>query len=267
MLHGHWEEKVTLSTLHPQPGRQKSAASTNPWDSFPRIYCISLAQRPDRLQSAKTQFARIGLADKVEYIIVDKHPTDSEHGIFESHIACLRAGLAAGADKIVVFEDDVVFDRFSAHRLASAAAFMDADTDWRLFFFGCFVNSSRKTAYRSVVKIAYRCLAHGYVISRKFAQQLVEVPYNGISYDDHLRSLGNDGVYAIYPAFAFQSGASTDNDALKRVDRNRRLGGGLRKLQHWNEFANRRLVPLIAAHVVIAIALLLFLFRRHLPWR
>lgn len=253
---------MTLSTLHSR-AQQKQINPADPWSSFERIYCISLAQRPDRYKSAAAEFARIGLEGRVEFVIVDKHLTNTEQGIFESHLACLRAGLAAGAEKIVVFEDDVVFTRFSPERLRRAAAFMDAEPNWRLFFFGCFVNSSKKTAYPSVVKIGYRCLAHGYVVSRQFAQQLVATPYRGISYDDHLRSMGDDGVYAIYPAFAYQSAASTDNDKLKRVDRNRRLVGGLRRLQHWNEFSTRRIVPIIAIHAAIIAAILFLLIARH----
>jgi GR25 family glycosyltransferase involved in LPS biosynthesis len=254
---------VTLSTLQPASAQQNT--SNSPWNSFEKIYCISLAQRPDRLQSAKAEFQRVGLASKVEFVIVNKDPTDSERGIFESHLACLRQGLAAGAGKIVVFEDDIFFKRFSVKRLRRAVQFMHADPNWRLFFFGCFVNSSRKTAYPSVVKIAYRCLAHGYVIRRDFAQKLVESPYTGVSFDDFLRSTGNEGIYALYPSFAYQSGASTDNDALKRVDRSRRMFGGLQVLQHWNEFSTRRLIPIIAAHVLLFIAVILFLLRRHLP--
>jgi GR25 family glycosyltransferase involved in LPS biosynthesis len=261
------ERKVPLSTLGSATKQRKPAGTTNPWDAFERIYCISLAQRPDRLESAKSQFGRVGLTGKVEFIIVDKHPTDSERGIFESHIACLRAGLAAGADKILVFEDDIVFTRFSPERLKRAAAFMQSEPNWRLFFFGCFVNSSRKTAHPSIVKIDYRCLAHGYVIHRDFAQKLVQAPYHGVSYDDHLRSTGNEGIYALYPAFAFQSAASTDNDSMRHVDRRRRLAGGLKMLQHWNEFSTRRLMPIIAAHALLLAAIILLLLRHHLPWR
>ena len=240
----------------------------DPWDGFDKIYCISLAQRPDRFQSARSQFRRIGLADRVEFVIVDKHPTDSERGIYESHLACLRAGLAAGAEKIVVFEDDILFSRFCPRRLRHAAAFLDSNPDWRLFFFGCFVNSSRKTSFPSVVKVSYRCTAHGYVVSRQFAQRLVNIPWQGIPYDDLLRSTAGDGVYAIYPAFAFQSASSTDNDNLRSVDRVRRIFGGFRFLQQWNEFTARRIVPLIAAHVVlILLIVLLALLHRGLPGR
>jgi GR25 family glycosyltransferase involved in LPS biosynthesis len=257
---------ISPARLETDPGTQ--SVLSDPWQSFERIYCISLAQRPDRCRSARAQFQRIGLADRVEFVIVDKHPTDSERGIFESHLACLRAGLAAGAKKIVIFEDDILIWRFSPQRLRHAAHFMDCNTDWRLFFFGCFVNSSRKTTFPSVVKVSYRCTAHGYVVNREFAEKLVDIPWQGIPYDDLLRATADGGVYAIYPAFAFQNASSTDNDNLRRVDRVRRILGGFRLLQQFNEFSSRRIVPIIAAHVVLVLLLLLILLLRYgIPWR
>jgi GR25 family glycosyltransferase involved in LPS biosynthesis len=235
----------------------------NDWRAFDRIYCISLNNRPDRYETAQAQFHSVGLSGLVEVTLVDKHPTNSELGIFESHMACLRAGLAAGAERILIFEDDILFSRFSPERLRRAVQFMDSNNDWQLFFFGCFVNSSRKTPFRSVVKVCYRCCAHGYVVSRQFARKLVETPWQNIPYDDLLRSLSRDGVYAVYPAFAFQSASATDNDNLRGVDRARRLFGGLQRLQQWNGFFARRLIPIIVGHVVVLLIVALLLLHYH----
>ena len=231
--------------------------------AFDRIYCISLTNRPDRCQTARAEFQRVGLGDLVEVTLVDKHPSNSEWGIFESHMACLRAGLAAGAERILIFEDDILFSRFSPERLRRAVRFMESNNDWQLFFFGCFVNSSRKTRFRSVVKVCFRCCAHGYVVSRQFAQKLVEIPWQNVPYDDLLRSLDADGVYAIYPGFAFQSASATDNDNLRGVDRARRLFGGLQRLQQWNEFSTRRFVPLIVGHIVVIFIVAMILLHHH----
>ena len=259
---------MTISSAHLETDQPSDCLLSEPWQAFDRIYCISLAQRPDRYQSARCQFQRVGLADRVEFVIVDKHPTDSERGIFESHLACLRAGLAAHANRIVVFEDDILIRRFSPQRLRRAAHFMDCNPDWRLFFFGCFVNSSRKTPFPSVVKVSYRCTAHGYVVCREFAEKLVNIPWQGIPYDNLLRATAGDRVYAIYPAFAFQNASSTDNDNLRGVDRARRIFGGFRLLQQWNEFSARRIVPIIAAHVVLLLLIILIaLLHRGMPWR
>jgi len=238
------------------------------WRALDRIYCISLSNRPDRIQHARLQFQRVGLANLVEFVVVDKHPTNSELGIFQSHMGCLRAGLDAGAQQIAIFEDDILFKRFSPDRLKRALRFMESGEDWQLLFFGCFVNSSRKTDYRSVVKVTFRCCAHGYVINRPFAEQVVAMPWQNVPYDDMIRSLKPRNVYAVYPAFAYQSNSATDNDNRLGVDRARRIFGGLHRLQHWNEFSTRRMIPLILAHVALFFILVLILLLHYgLPWK
>ena len=86
------------------------------WEFFDKIYCISLTERPDRRREARHQFASVGLSARVEYHIVDKHPTDPEQGVYESHIDCLKKGLSNGARRILIFEDDIRFDRFDPDR-------------------------------------------------------------------------------------------------------------------------------------------------------
>jgi GR25 family glycosyltransferase involved in LPS biosynthesis len=247
-----------------QTSQRINPSSVRAWDFFDRIYCISLANRPDRQEHARGQFERVGLLDRVEFVIVDKHPTDSEHGIFESHLECLRKGLAAGSQNIVVFEDDILFLRFSPKLLDRAITFMKTNADWDMFFFGCFVYSSRKTSFPSILQVQYRCTAHAYVVNRSFAQRIVGQSWRGIAYDDALRSITHHQAYAVYPSFAFQSGSATDNSKLRTIDRIRRMIGGVRVLQRWNEFSSRHWPAIIMNHIVIALILiLLFAKSRH----
>jgi GR25 family glycosyltransferase involved in LPS biosynthesis len=235
------------------------------WASFGRIYCISLTDRQDRRRQAESEFARAGFADRVEFVIVDKHPSDTERGIFESHIACLRRGLAEGAQTIVVFEDDIVLDRYSERTLNNAVHFMTSQPGWNMFFFGCFIEGCRRIAFPSVLKVRYRCTAHAYVINRAFAEKLVKIPWQGIAYDDVLRSMQDEQFYAAYPAFAFQSSSPTDNDKMLRVDRIRRRFGGLHWQQKWNEFSHFNFRGLIVGHslTIAAIILLTVALFRH----
>ena len=91
----------------------KAETSDNYWEYFDKIYCISLDEREDRRAEAKIQFGKIGILDKVEFVIVKKHPHNCEQGIFESHMVCIKKGIRAGANNIVIFEDDILFERFS----------------------------------------------------------------------------------------------------------------------------------------------------------
>ena len=226
------------------------------WDYFDKFYCISLDERSDRRGEAKRQFGMIVLLEKVEFVIVKKHPHNIEQGIFESHLTCLEKGIQAGADTIVVFEDDILFERFSPADLQNSIDFLSTNPHWKAFYFGCLVSGSKKTQNRSVVKINYRCLAHAYVFSRKFSESLVKIPWPEIPFDDFLRSL-NDEFYAIYPSFAFQNNLGSDNSRFLPLDKFRRLCGGLRRLQKRNELYHRHRTPVILLHIIIIILIIM----------
>jgi GR25 family glycosyltransferase involved in LPS biosynthesis len=246
------------------PPSPPAAPPTTPWDAFDRLYCITLDDRPDRRRSAEDQFARVGLAGRVEFFVATRHPTNAEQGIFESHMRCLRLGLAAGARTIAVFEDDILFDHFSPQTLADAVSFLRSDTPWDVFFLGCFAKSSRKTAHPSILQIRYQCAAHAYIIHRPFAETLVQSPWRGIPFDDFLRAQPAPRYYAAYPSFCFQSNSPSDNAQTARLDRIRRLFGGFQKVQRWNEFRHHhmRALILLNAAAILIILLLLFLAYR-----
>ena len=225
------------------------------WEYFDKFYCISIEERADRRADAKVQFEKVGLADKVEFVIVERHPSNREEGIYESHMACIKKGLQAGAKNIVIFEDDILFDRFSPASLKNSVDFLSGIDQWNALFFGCLVSGSKKTGNKSVLEIKYRCLAHGYVLNRRFAEGLVNTPWQEIPYDYLLHNF-TEGFYAVYPSFAFQSNSLTDNIKKIGLDRFRRLFGGLRRIQKWNEFYHRYRMPVIAAHVMVLLIIL-----------
>jgi GR25 family glycosyltransferase involved in LPS biosynthesis len=225
------------------------------WEYFDKFYCISTEERADRRAEAKVQFEKVGLTDKVEFVIVQKHPNNCEEGIYNSHMTCINKGLQAGAATIAIFEDDIVFDRFSPAGLKNCIAFLSGADQWNALFFGCLVSKSIKTENRSVVKIKYRCLAHGYVLNHQFAESLSKTQWQGMPYDDILKNWP-DHFYAAYPAFAFQSNSRTDNIRNMGLDRFRRLFGGLARIQKWNEFYHRHKMPVITVHVIILLIIL-----------
>lgn len=235
---------------------------TNGWDFFDRIYCISLEEREDRRQSAAASFAKVGLTGKVEFVLVKLHPSNVEQGMYESHMTCLRKGLEVGAKSIVVFEDDVIFDRFDAEHFQQCTQFLAEHPDWKVLLLGALIRSSRKTTNPFIQKVRYQSLAHAYALNRNYAETLAYQPWQGIIIDTIFRPLDND-IYAVYPMFAFQNDFSSNNDKkYKGLERFRRLCGGLERIQKANEFYQRHKFGVIAAHVVIILSLLIFTFAR-----
>jgi Glycosyltransferase family 25 (LPS biosynthesis protein) len=232
------------------------------WDFFDRIYCISLEEREDRRQAAAKSFAEVGLSGKVEFVIVKPHPLNIEQGMYESHMTCLRRGIETGANNIVVFEDDVIFDRFDAEHFKQCTQFLRANPDWKVLLLGALIRESHKTANPFIQKVSYQSLAHAYALNRPYAKALAYQPWQGIIIDTLFRPL-TDHIYAVYPMFAFQNDFSSDNDKkYEGLERFRRLCGGLERIQKANEFYLRHKFGIITIHVVIILSVMIFLLTR-----
>ena len=225
----------------------------NGWELFDRIYCISLKERKDRRTSARRQFEGAGLDGRVAFHLVDKHPEDTERGIYESHLACLEAGLAAGAETILIFEDDVLLLPMDARlglRLSAALAI----DGWEMLCLGALVDGSRATEAPGVRQIRYRALTHAYAVTAATARRLVQLPWEGVAYDGMLKR-EIDQAYALYPAVAFQSDATSDNEKHPRLERFRLCFGGLRRIQRVNEVyhCHRRLFLVLHTAALLAV--------------
>lgn len=238
--------------------RSTNVDPTSVWNYFDRIYCITLGERGDRRAEAERQFARVGLGERVEFVVVAKHPENPEQGIYESHLLCLAKGLAAVAERILVFEDDIIFNGFCAERLGTALRGLAGE--WELFFLGCLASRSRRGGNANLLKIRYSALTHAYGISRAFAARVVARPWSGIPYDLFLRRAQGE-VFALYPAMAFQSNSRSDN-WLFSLERFRRLCGGLARIQRLNEWYQRYKYAIILAHLLIVGTLVFLLGAR-----
>jgi hypothetical protein len=233
----------------------------NGWDFFDRLYCISLQEREDRRKSALKEFSKVGLTDRVEFEIGERHSHNFEQEVYESHMICLRKGLEAGARNIVVFEDDVGFERFDPERLRSCTEFLRQHPEWKVLLLGALIRSSHKTTDPCVQKVRYQSLTHAYALNRHYAETLAYEPWQGIVNDTLFRPLTDD-VYAIYPMCAFQKNFITDNYKYPKLAQFRRLLGGLTRIQKAFEFYHRHTFGVYAAQVIVILFVLFVFFYR-----
>jgi len=250
-----------LDRLRPGPVVEKEDTVEkvdNVWDFFDKFYCISLKEREDRRRSARGEFLKVGLADRVEFVLGDRLPYDIEQQIYESHMACLRKGLESGAQSVVIFEDDVEFERFDRKRLSNCIQFLRRHPDWKVLLLGALIRSSSKTDHPCVQRVRYQSLTHAYALNRSYAQQLAYEPWTGIVNDTLFRSL-TEGIYALYPMCAFQKDFKSDNDKYPTLERVRRLLGGLNQIQKGFEFYSRHKFGIYAVQAA-AILIVLFAF-------
>ncbi len=227
------------------------------WAFFDKVYCISLKERPDRREKARQQFVEVGLGSRVEFVVVSKNRENPEKGIFESHQQCLRKGLASRAETILIFEDDVFFQRFSDDLLTTACNYLRSVASWDVLVLGGISSGSSTTPVRNLVRIRYRCLAHAYGVNKPFAQALVEKKWERTPWDEMLR-LSGGRFYALFPMCAFQRKERSDNRTVV-IDRTRRLFGGLAFIQWANElYQNHKLLAIFTP--VLIVLLLGFVF-------
>ncbi len=254
-----------MKSFHPKKGYKYDAiklhmtTTFDPKHFFDKIYCISVDSREDRRADAKKQFAAIGLLDRVEFILVRKHPENREKGIFQSHILCINKGLQEGGEHILIFEDDILIKKFQPRSLLNAIDYLHRTPSWNSFLLGAISSKITVTDEQSVVKLGYRSLAHAYALNRPFAEHLARKSWDGTPFDELLRQECKD-YYALSPMIAFQSDSSTDNQRII-LDRVRRLLGGLPFIQRANEFFQRYKRVIVCSHLLLAIAILLLLFR------
>jgi GR25 family glycosyltransferase involved in LPS biosynthesis len=229
------------------------------WAFFDRIYCISLDKRTDRRAEVSKQFAVVGLLDRVEFVIVTKHPVNQEKGIFQSHMKCLEKGLGENARNILIFEDDVFFQGFDGQTVHEVCTYLDSAANWDALFLGCITNGSSRTEKKNLVRITYRCLAHAYALNESFARKIVQQPWSGVPFDELLRR-DNADFYALYPMCAFQGLAGSDNQTVV-IDRLRRLFGGLPFIQRVSEFYQNNKVVLFPVSLTGLLLLALLIFK------
>jgi hypothetical protein len=234
---------------------QESETPSGGWHFFDAAYCISLASRPDRRATAAKQFKAVGLQDRVEFVIVEEHPTDNEQGIFESHLLCMAKGLAAGARRILIFEDDIVFRGYGLRKLMQITTFLSQNDRCRLFFLGCLVSGSQPASSPGILEVDYRALTHAYVIESSLARELATQKWQQKPFDVVLAEVPEE-KFAHYPSFAFQSNSPSDNARLKKLERIRRLCGGLGFIQKMNERYYRHKGIILAGHLLLLAALL-----------
>ncbi len=238
--------------------RELGRAPAFDWSFVDAAYCISLREREDRRLAVRRQLESAGLAERTELVVVDKHPDNPEQGIFESHIGCIEKGLAAGAERMLILEDDIAFCGLTPERLAACARFVSTDDSWGVFFFGCLARWAWGTGFESVLRVSHACLTHAYVLNRWFAERLVAQRWSGVPFDKVLGAVGPP-MYVVYPSFAFQSDTPSDNVNCRAIAVRSRLGG-LAGIQRANEIFLRYRYQLIAAHLLLMAGISLLVF-------
>lgn len=120
--------------------KRVAAPVNDPFRFADAIFCINLDARPDRWGEARHRFAALGIGDRVERVPAVSTPDNHHRGCAQSWRTVAALAHERGLDRVLVFEDDVVFLDDTAAILRLAAAELGR-LDWDLFYLGACVRS------------------------------------------------------------------------------------------------------------------------------
>ncbi|MET0250751.1 MAG: glycosyltransferase family 25 protein [Novosphingobium sp.] len=113
-------------------------------DTFEHIRIINLPSRTDRRREISAELARLGLAPDGKQIAFHRACRPDEpggfssvgaRGCFLSHLAVLEQALEAGAETVLILEDDLDFVADIEHRLPATLARL-SQQNWDVFYGG-----------------------------------------------------------------------------------------------------------------------------------
>ena len=207
----------------------QGAAAALDWSFLDAVYCISLKIRDDRAAQAAAEFHKAGLCRRVLFYRPDKHPKNGFIGGWGSHRAVALHALTRGAERTLIFEDDVRFPRpVRPQTLRSIAHALDRlPPDWMIFFLGHWPLRAYPVR-RNVLRTSSAC-SHAYIASARLLQWLADHPWDAVGIErSPIAGKGVDsayarlpGTFALFPMIALQRVGRSDNFVPKQKARRR----------------------------------------------
>ena len=198
----------------------------------PLQLCISLDTAGDRQAHFKKEFQRNGWPKTPEFCIVKRDHENPGRGCYTSHLTCMKKGLEAKVPWLLVFEDDITFEKKTKPEVwKEVTQFMKTNKEWDIILLGHCTGDYRKETetcpllknvpnYKYISKAKCLC-THAILYSKKFMQRMVtDYPeYVGYEIDDfYAVGMQNLNMYVVQQVFGqsdkFES--TIDDDSVER---------------------------------------------------
>lgn len=146
-----------------------------------KSYCISLRDRVDRREIASRQFTDANI--DVEFFLVDPDVDNPERGCFNSHQLVARHAKSIGESEVMIFEDDVVFDRKLSRRDVENIDWLVGNQGgWEILYLGGLLGELRPTNRLGLTRCSLMC-AHAYVLNSFGIDKILSREYSGMPVD------------------------------------------------------------------------------------
>lgn len=182
---------------------------------FDHIYVINLDRRVDRWRDIQSQLRDAGITKAIRFSAIDKEPGCV--GCFESHLAVLQTALDAGANNVLVLEDDATLYR--DWRTSWIEGKRQIPNDWDMLYLGYNLDPAWSGSV-SLVTPNILCLkdiltTHAYAVNGKYLAGLVETVKSAIGLGTpidvvYTQQFINIKAYGIYPMLFCQASGFSD---------------------------------------------------------
>lgn len=243
----------------------KGSSKRPTWDTIaPFIFCISLKDEKDRVIRSSAQFHALGMCSYVSYYRPAR-PTMEEFqgsgvstpgsfGCQRSHKFLSKYALDRGANRCLVFEDDIVFmgeepSLLYARVMHALIHLQTHSPDWNMFLLGHVSVASFPTFHPGLLRGSFEA-SHAYLINKPAMQWLVAS--KPIDMDPGMMLNGRQ--YALFPSMFIQENLKSETgQPAVCLEWNRFLN------RHWplNDFLSMFL-PVVLGFVAFLIVLRLF---------
>lgn len=138
-------------------------------------YCISLSKRADRRELFSREVTPF-ISNEIEFFIAEPC-ADPVRGCYESHQTVAMKALAAGWDRVLIFEDDAKPYALSSRQVCWINRFMRA-RQFEVLHLGYSMGRTWLTWFPFIARGKVVAL-HAYILSRRGCQVLADTPYSG----------------------------------------------------------------------------------------
>lgn len=149
---------------------------------FPDKVCINLDKRPDRWQKMLARFAQHDIQNVERFAALNRDNIDipaawshlpGAYGCLRSHLEIIERARKEGLQRVLIFEDDTVFDpRFND---MFAAAINQLPADWDMLLFGGLHGEPPQRITPNVMKVTYSLSTYAYAMKHTIYDGFIEV--------------------------------------------------------------------------------------------